>query len=106
MKHLLISSVSRTTNRSVLCRAQVFDVGQNDISRLTVELVVLATKLRCDVCRNTSINDQIVLASMLINAKTTDYKEAMAVMELIRKASQLCMQCRKWKRVGRNVTDR
>lgn len=95
MATYLVSRVSRTSNAANIRQiAKILDVGKNNIGRAPVVriLVVLSTALGSNMSRETCVDHNVLLAGVLINAKSSNDEESMTKVKFMREPSELCMQ--------------
>lgn len=84
VENLLLSSVGRCANlMRVKNGRQVLDVSENDIGRLVLVLLVLAATDVGDVRCESSIDNDVLFASITLNGDTTDDFESVAIMDLV-----------------------
>lgn len=96
MEDLLVGSVRGAADDTVVLRpGQVFDVAQNHVRFLAVELVVLPPALGSDVRGDARVDDDVLFAGVLVHSQTADHEESVAVVQLRRQTAQFPVQVRK-----------
>jgi hypothetical protein len=90
MENLLISRICWSTNFNLtfVCalpksRSDIFDITQNDICTLAVQISVLTAPNRTNMRGYTSVDKDIFLARVLVDIQTAKNKEAVAKMQLV-----------------------
>jgi hypothetical protein len=95
MEDLLVSRISWSTDFKVLSlpksRPDILDVSYNDIRTLAVQISVLTAPDGPDMRGYTSVDEDILLACILIDIQTTKNKEAVAKVKLVGETAQLSM---------------
>jgi hypothetical protein len=71
---------------------------EDNVGWFAVVLVVLAPALRCNVCGDTNVDDDVFLAGMLVDFQAADYEEPVAAVQFIGQAAEFRMQL--WERKG------
>jgi hypothetical protein len=95
MEDLLVSRISWSTDFNVLAlpksRPDILDMSYNDIRTLAVQISVLTSPDGANVRGYTCVDNDILLACILVDIQTTKNKEAVAIMQLVRETAQLSM---------------
>lgn len=110
VEDLLVSCVCRRTDLAghFLQVAEVLDVRQDHVRGTAVERapVVLTTTLRGDVCRQAGVDDNVLLARVLVDAHAADDEEAVSEVQLMGQPAELCVQLREGERLLGDVWKR
>lgn len=101
MEDLLVGGVRRGSNLelgliSVLTKAgpDVFDMANNDIGALALEISVLSTPDGTNVRGDASVDDDIFLTCVAIHVQPTEDKETVTKVQFTRQATELIMKSR------------
>lgn len=84
VEDLFVGGVGRAPNDFAWIRvAEILYVRQDNVCGLPVKLVILAASLRGDVGRQSRVDDDILLPSVLIDIEAADDEESVATVQLI-----------------------
>lgn len=107
MKYLLLRGVRRRSNAVHIDLArQVLDVGEDNISRLTVKSMILSSSNGSDMRCDSGIDDDILLPCVFLDRDPSQDLEAVPIVNLIRDGSKHSVQPGKWERVLSDLTQR
>lgn len=108
MKDLLVRRVGGAPNRTIqlAAAAEVLDVGQHHVGELAIVLVVLAAQLGRNVRGHAGVDDEVLLARVLVWSQAADDEETVALVQLGGEAAELCVQSWEGKGVGADMTSR
>jgi hypothetical protein len=108
MEDLLVSRISWSTDLELtlvlaFSRPDILDMSYNNIRTLAVQISVLTAEDGANVRGYASVDQNILLACVLIDIQTAKNKKAVAMVQLVGETTQLSMQIRKRKRLLRYV---